>query len=177
MVEHPAPDQLPYQPMTKFKPLPSQQELHRLFDYSVVTGELYWKVMLSSRGTVGSVVGKKNTGRGYKRLRINNVEYAQHRIIWCWVTGEDPAELEIDHKNNQRDCNAWHNLRKANRSQNTANTPGAKGFQKNEWGRYHARIYKDNKFISLGMYATKAEARAAYEKASRDLHGEFSSVK
>ena len=160
--------------MSKFKPLPTQQELHRLFDYSPVTGELYWKVMLSSRGPVGSVVGKKKTQFGYKRARIGGVEYMQHRLVWCWVTGEDPGELEIDHKNNWRDCNAWHNLRKATRSQNTMNTSGARGIYRNKWGRWRAVISKDGTCYHLGMFALEAEARAAYAEAAKRLHGEFS---
>jgi len=160
--------------MTNFKPLPTQAELHRLFDYSVITGELYYKIQVSSRALKGSVAGPKKTGKGYKRVRINNVEYTQHRVIWRWVTGDDPGALEIDHKNNQRDCNAWHNLRLATRSQNTANTPGTKGIQKSGASKWKAHIYLNNQYIYLGTHTTKEKASAAYLKAKEELHGEFS---
>ncbi len=160
--------------MPKFKPLPTQQELHELFDYSVITGDLYWKKQINSRALKGSIAGPKKTGFGYKRIRIKGIEYVQHRIIWCWVTGDDPGTLEVDHRNNQRDCNAWHNLRLATRSQNTANTPGAKGVQQDAWGGWNARVYINNTHVCLGRHKTEAEAVAAYRKGSLKYHGEFS---
>ena len=159
--------------MPKFKPLPSQQELHRLFDYSVVTGELYWKLRIgkSIKGQVAGYVGNK----GHRTIQINKVSYGIHRIIWRYMTGQDPASLEIDHIDGVRNNNAWHNLRLATHTQNGRNRSGTKGWSIAD-GRYRARIRHNRKLISLGYYDTEAEARAAYEEASRKLHGEFSSV-
>jgi len=102
--------------MTKFKPLPSQAELHELFHYSFVTGELYWKVKPSNRIKIGSVAGHEDK-IGTREVSINGQRYKAYRLIWVWVTGEDPGAMEIDHINGIRSCNAFHNLRLANRAQ------------------------------------------------------------
>lgn len=163
--------------MTKFKPLPTQAELHELFDYSVVTGELYWKKRTSNRIKLGDAVGCKTSKDGYKYTKVNGVRYSVHRLIWVWVTGEDFRELEIDHKNRDRKCNAWHNLRTASRSENQINTSGVKGYTFDTWSnRWQSKIKTNNKYLNLGRFDTEEEARAAYVKASKALHGEFSSV-
>ena len=41
---------------------------------------------------------------------MNGVLYYAGRLVWMWVTGEDPGDCEIDHGNRHRDNNAWHNL-------------------------------------------------------------------
>lgn len=160
--------------MPKFRPLPSQEELHRLFDYSVVTGKLYWKVKFTRRVKLNMPAGTPGVN-GYTNVRINKIEYKAHRLIWMWVTGEDPGDYLVDHKNRQRDDNAWHNLRLATRGQNKINSC-SKGTRLQPNGRWNARLKVDGKLYTFGSYATEAEARAAYEKASRDLHGEFSSI-
>ena len=163
--------------MTKFKPLPTQQELHELFDYSVVTGQLYWKKNRSSRARAGSIAGTK-TACGYRRIGINNIDYVTHRLIWCWVTGEDPGTLEVDHVNGDKSCSAWHNLRLATRPQNASNIKATKGYHYFKGGsrtkRWCAEIWVDYKKISLGYFLTEAEAAAAYKEASVKYHGEFS---
>ena len=154
--------------MTKFRPLPSQQELHRLFDYSLVTGALYRKDDPTNRA------GGLNT-IGYRTINIENVRLLEHRVIYKWVTGVDPAEKEVDHINNVGDCNGWHNLRLGSHEQNSYNNPKKKGycFDK-QTGKWRATITVNGKQRSLGRHATEKQARAAYEKASRELHGEFS---
>ena len=164
--------------MPKFKPLPSQQELHRLFDYSVVTGELYWKVKTCRKVKIGSPVGYYSKSDNYKYTKINKETFAVHRLIWVWVTGEDLKELEIDHKDVKCTHNAWHNLRQASHAENLRNKSDVKGFTFDKRsGRWLAQIQVDKKRFNLGRYDTEAEARAAYEEASLRLHGEFSSVR
>jgi len=159
--------------MTKFKTLPSQAELHELFDYSPVTGELYWRVKYCKKVKIGNTAGHEDK-IGTREVSINGQRYKAYRLIWVWVTGEDPGAMEIDHINGIRSCNAFHNLRLANRAQNGSNR-FAKGYRKrgNTW---QARIVCKGKEKVLGSFPTESEARAAYEKASRDLRGEFSPI-
>ena len=160
--------------MPKPIPLPTQAELHRLFDYSFTTGELTRKVRTANNTKIGDNAASKNKA-GYLRVRINSKEYGAHRIVWRWVTGEDPGALQVDHINEIKDCNAWHNLRVATHTQNKQNTKKTKGY----WlvkhtGKYQACIVVNGTSITLGCHATEAEAAAAYKKASLKYHGEFS---
>ena len=99
----------------------------------------------------------------------------QREVQGIWVTGEDPEEKIVDHKNGDKLCNAWHNLRIATDAQNAWNRRGTKGYSYNKNNKkYQARIRINGKFISLGYYWEEAEAAAAYEKASIELHGAFS---
>ena len=159
--------------MPKSKPLPTQQELHELFDYSVVTGQLYWKENRNSRAKKGHSVGCRNP-KGYVVAPVNGRQYLTHRLVWMWVTGEDPGTLEVEHKNNQRDCNAWHNLRLATRSQNNCNkyVDYSPQFL---YGKWRAKIGVNGKQVVIGTFSTKLEAQAAYREASLKYHGEFSS--
>ena len=87
------------------RPLPTQQELHDLYDYSVVTGLLYHK-------SNGQPVTPAPDNRGYRRARVGGEHrrnFLQHRLIWRWVTGEDPGELTVNHVDNDPTNNAWHN--------------------------------------------------------------------
>jgi len=180
--QHPAPDHLHYQAMTKFNPLPPPAELWEMFELKPLTGELIWRVQLSNRAPAGSTTGKNTATHGYKRVSILKTRYRLNRVVWAWVHGTDPGNLDIDHVDNDRANNRPWNLRTATRSQNISNKKGVKGCsfyksKKNHAKPWSAEITINYKKMRLGYYATEAEARAAYEKASRDLHGEFSSVK
>lgn len=160
--------------MPKPIPLPTQQELHELFDYSVITGELYWKKKTANRIKIGDTVG---TVRGmYKATRVAGTQFLVHRLIWVWVTGEDPGALFVDHVNEDKLCNAWHNLRLATNAQNMRNIKGSKGYYRtsksNPW---RVKIRVNGKQKHVGDFSTEAEAAAAYKEASLKHHGEFSS--
>jgi len=165
--------------MTKFKPLPTQQELHELFDYSVVTGALYWKNHPRYKAWTGREAGSVYTN-GYRTIELRRngqrLRYTAQRIIWKWVTGEDPGALCLDHIDHDRTNNAFHNLRLASKQQNRHNQ-FSKGWTKTPAGRYRVMCgpLTINRYV--GTFATEAEARAAYEEASKRLHGEFSSVR
>jgi hypothetical protein len=166
-------DHLTDQAMPKFNPLPLQEELHRLFSYSLITGNLYWTANGKDKSFTGKLVGTSLSGKGgYKRVSINGISFRQHRIIWCWVTGFDPGSLEIDHIDGQTCNNAWHNLRLANHSQNCKNRKDIKGWVVAN-GKYRAYITVEGKTHILGNYRTAQEARAAYVKAATRIHGEF----
>ena len=166
--------------MTKPKPLPSQERLQELFEYSVTTGTLYRK-----KGVRGSAAGRSvgcvNSTTGYVVTCIDQRHYQMHRVIWKMVTGVDPVGFDIDHSDGDRTNNAWHNLRLSTRRQNNGNqrlrsnnTSGLKGVSRDSFtGRWVARINTGTAYRNLGRYDTPEEAHAAYLAAAEQVHGEF----
>lgn len=81
--------------MARFKPIPySQQELKELLDYNAETGILSWRKSWRRR-VAGAEAGYY--GLNYKYVGLKGRDYFVHRVIWKWMTGEDP-KVEIDHK-------------------------------------------------------------------------------
>ena len=163
-----------------YKALPPASELWERFEYKPLTGELLWNNHKRYSAWKGKVAGSKFPN-GYLVTELNTSlerrRYPNHRLIWKWVTGEDPGQLELDHKNGNRADNRLQNLRLATRSQNRANKTKnpPKGYHQVKGGKYEARIAPfGQRQIILGRFDTEAEARAAYAKASLELHGEFS---
>ena len=93
------------------KPLPTQCELQALFFYNMETGRLHWRVppprKPSFQGQPAGSVGRL----GYITIKLNQVTYCHHRLVWRYVYGEDPGEMEIDHINNVPGDDRLENLR------------------------------------------------------------------
>ena len=157
------------------------------FDYSIVTGDLYWKQSPCNNTPVGSIAGSIDHN-GHRIVGFMGRRYRVNRLIWKLVTGEDPT-LQVDHKDGERDNNAWHNLRLATLSQNNCNckpksrqTKSTQHLPKgvvmvsprvNAANPYLARIRKDNKTFNLGYFSTPEQAHDAYCLAAKNLHKEF----
>jgi len=102
------------------------------------------------------------------------------RVIWKWVTGNDPL-AEIDHRDVNPSNDAFANLREATHSQNHMNRPGwGTGFKgacfDQRRGRWRAQISAYNRRRHLGYFDTEADAHAAYVRAATALHGEFANT-
>ena len=173
-------DHLLFQAMPKPKPLPTQERLQELFDYSVTTGTLTRRKGFPGV-SVGDVAGSVHRTTGYRVIDVASDRYGAHRLVWMWVTGEDPGDQDIDHIDGCRTNNAWHNLRLATRSQNHCNrgpqangTSGFKGvcFSKRRQ-KWRARLNVGYVEHHLGYFDTPEEAHAAYLAAAERLHGEF----
>lgn len=138
--------------MAKAKEIPyTQEHLKELLDYDPDTGVLRWR----DRGLSwfsrekdwkiwnikysGKVAGHRETRKSSKcgysviALRVEDKLYLAHRIIWKYMTGEDPM-FPLDHKNQDATDNSWSNLRKSsylrnnrNVSKSTNNTSGVTG--------------------------------------------------
>ena len=102
-------------------PLPSQEYLKELFDYDLETGVLTRKVSTSNRVKVGSEAGYLHEETGYRQVRVDGQTYRAHRLIWRWVTGDDPVTKQIDHIDRNRSNNSWSNLRLADSVMNSSN--------------------------------------------------------
>jgi hypothetical protein len=165
--------------MTKPNPLPSLAELNDLLDYDPETGLFTWKKNRGKRVCAGSIAGNLHHS-GYINIRINGKLYPTHRLAYKMCYGSDPVGM-LDHINMDKSNNRIANLRDATATQNQRNkrapknnTSGFKGVcwypTRKSW-RAHIKINK--KFTHLGYYKTKEEAALAYEKAAKELFGEF----
>lgn len=123
--------------------------------------------------------GKKNKTyyvQGY--LEKDNSQMYLHRFLMGLEKGD---KRQVDHWNGCGLDNRDENLRFCSNQQNqfnqsiqSNNTSGCKGVNwlknRNKW---RAQIKFNGKMIHLGLFATKAEAYAAYCTAARELFGEF----
>jgi len=167
----------------KFKPHPSQEQLHELFEYREdnISQLLIWKIKPSPRVKIGDVAGCFNKGDGYYQIGINLIDYKLHRLVWIYHNGDIPDGMQIDHIDGNSLNNLIENLRLATHGENqrnskisSANTSGVKGLH---WvksrGKWRAQIYVDSKCIYLGHFDTKEGAEAAITAARNNLHGDF----
>jgi hypothetical protein len=139
---------------------------------------------MGQRGPKGARAGKiwrsKNRKVSYRQIMIDGLDYYEHRLAWLYMTGTWP-KIIIDHRDLDGLNNKWLNIREATYSQNMANqsTPccnstGYKGVSFNkDMGRYTACIGYNGEQTHLGTFDTAELAAAAYEKAARELFGEF----
>lgn len=162
-------------------PLPSTDELRRLFDLDEQTGQLIRRI----RNDVPARINKRFSGkvagytdsRGYIQVGIGRTLFLAHRIVWKMVHGDEPAEL--DHINNDPSDNRPCNLRRADRSENVANRRKRrkkvlpKGVFATPSGNYYASIRMRGVTTRLGTFSTVERAQAAYGKAAAEIHGEF----
>lgn len=160
--------------------LPSQDYLHRIFDYDAATGQLIWRRREDRRDNWNAVWPGRVAGTlrndGYICVNIDRKQYAAHRIIWKWVSGDDPVE-EIDHVDGVKTNNRFLNLRGATFAENRQNSasrgPFKKGVYQNRHGAFVAQIKQEDKHWYLGCFTSESEAHAAYAGAARVLFGDF----
>jgi len=136
-----------------------------LFNYNPSTGVLTSrnKINKLSRVKIGKQVGCISSN-GYRVVSIKSKNYGIHRIIWLYVYGYLPKE--IDHINHVRDDNSINNLREvthkknqANKSKMKNNTSGMNGVSWCKTGRkWRARINVDGKKVNLGSYVNFSDA-------------------
>ena len=158
--------------MTAPQQYPSQERLRELFDYD--------QGLLVRKNRNYGVRKRLSSSKEYRSTTIDYVQYQHHRLVWIWHNG-DPGQMVVDHITRDRHDDRIENLRLATYSENrrssgmfSTNTSGYKGvtFEKRV-GRWKAYIYLNNKRKHLGMFPTKEEAAACYQKAAAEMHGEF----
>ena len=154
--------------------------LKELLSYDPETGEFRWAVNLHGCGgavRVGKLAGAIDTN-GHRQIKLDGRLYFAHRLAWLWCHGEWPEGF-LDHENNLYDDNRIANLRAATHAQNMSNkrryknnTSGFKGVCAAD-GKWVASIQCSSKRVLLGRFENKEEAARAYDRAARQLFGEF----
>lgn len=149
--------------------------LRATFFYDEAFGRLWRK---TKAGNYRPCALSKEKGR-YTRIWYKSRTYAYHHIVWLMFNDSLPEQ--IDHIDRNKKNNRIENLRPSTHQQNMFNKgvrkdsrSRIKGITKNKdsW-RYSARIFRDGKLQYLGTFCSKEEAQDAYDKAARELHGEF----
>jgi hypothetical protein len=146
--------------------------LRKLLTYSPATGEFRWKSDRGPRVRAGDLAGTINSA-GYRIITIDQGRYVAHRLAVLYMTGKWPIGV-VDHRNADRTCNAWENLRDCTVSENNRNRKSrgcTYDWRKRKW---IAQIVIDGKQRKLGRFNTETEATAAHRQAAADHHGEFS---
>lgn len=153
--------------------------LRSLLDYDPNTGLFRWTAKRRWRTDLcGEVAGHFN--KRYVTIQFEGKQWAAHRLAWAYMHGELPTE-DLDHINGDKHDNRIANLRPATRAQNCCNVrlrrnskSGLKGVSwKSDDGKWLAQIQFQGKSRFLGYFRTKEAAAAAYDRAARELHGEF----
>ena len=166
------------------KALPSQSLLRERLLYLPEDGSLLWKVAPAQSsvangdlfGSITHLTGSNGT-RKYRMGRFQGVDYYAHRLIWMYVTGDDPAEFLVDHINRDGLDNRFVNLRLVTRSENLQNQAGHarreskyKGVYKTKsrgkWnGRWWGQVRRNNVLhTTKGSFATQEEAYEALQE-------------
>lgn len=154
--------------------MPDLATLTEILDYDPESGWFTWKQ--SRRGvSQGCRAGSLHKSTGYRSISCAGGIWRENRLAWLFMTGEDPGESEIDHKNRVRDDNRWVNLRKICRSVNTLNTgtrgnSGVRGVWKKNDKYWGARLsYRGECILYRQDFASLEEAVAARREAERKV--------
>lgn len=158
----------------------TQEDLRKWFDYNPDTGVLTWKSKPTVKGrvTIGSEAGtiKRGSHGEYRHTQILNYRTGSHRIIWCWMTGVWPDE--IDHLDRNGLNNKWCNLEDKGSSRNMLNRSRSnrcihlRGTTPRKNGKWAAQIGFKGKNVHIGTFESEQEAHDAYLKKSLELFGE-----
>lgn len=164
------------------KPLPPQLLLQQCLEYDPDTGKLTWiRTTPQSRVRFGSPFGSKTAmTKGSKCYCIGNFHsssYYAHRLIWMYMTGEDPGDLVVDHINGNGLDNRWKNLRLVKKNQHMVGQKKPKRRSspyKHVYRRGHkwvGQVRRGGKLYSTTPFNTSAEAKEAVDALITRLDG------
>ena len=151
-----------------------QAKVRELFNYDSETGVLTWRIAPRCNPCLlGREAGGLNKKLGYRYVKIQDSLYRVHRVIFLWMTGAAPPE--VDHENHIRDDNRWENLKASthhanarNASKSSNNTSGFNGvYWYRTRGLWLASIGVCRKSICLGYFKHKKDAIAARQAADK----------
>jgi hypothetical protein len=134
-------------------------------------GALYWR---PGHGRTLGQLGSRAGRQGRMQTEIEGVARYVHRLVWLYHHDEWPTG-QIDHINGDKHDNRIENLRVVTSAQNSQNRR-VRGvtYEKRQTSRpWRARIMVNYKSITLGYFATEAEALAEYQRAKLMYHESF----
>lgn len=140
------------------------EELRATFDFDPLTGHFAWARRVgNSRVAIGARAGSR-AGNGYTQIPFDGKNRLAHRLAWLYVYGKWPVD-EIDHINGDRADNRIANLRDVKHLINMQNLR-ARGTYMRPNGRWTAQKCIRGVRQHLGLFATEADAFAAYKAAA-----------
>ena len=150
--------------------------LRDALDYNRDTG-VFTARLTSGTRTAGDAAHGCKKDNGYFVIGVEGKQYYAHRLAWLHCYGEWPRN-QIDHIDGNRANNAIENLRDVSRDVNmqnlrratSVNVLGVLGVTPWHGGRYRASIGLNGQRYHLGLFATEAEAYAAYVAKKREIH-------
>ena len=157
----------------------TQAELQSQLNYDPETGIFTWKISKSGIKKINQVAGNTDQ-KGYRRIKINQIIYKEHRLAWLYVYGEFP-KIQIDHINRIKTDNRICNLREATTSQNgfnkELNKRNKSGFRNVSWDKHHKKwkvtLRCNKKEIFIGTFKDIDLANKAAIEARIKYFGEF----
>lgn len=116
------------------------------------------------------------TGQGYAVTKIDGKRVLMHRLILGIV---DQPDFEVDHIHHNKLDNRRAVIRTCTRAENSRNRAKGRGYSNfkgvyRENHLWHAQICINFKVLNLGRYRSELTAAKAYDRAARELFGEFS---
>ena len=155
----------------------TQELLKEHFEYR--DGHLWWIKPRARSIDVGQQFGH-TTKKGYRRGIFFGKQVYEHNLIWFYHHGVWPT-YKLDHRDTIKSNNYIDNLREATDQQNSFNTKSRKGSTSKYKGVYWCK--RDKKWIStfmlsgktnsVGRFDCEVEAAKAYDKAVKDIHGNY----
>jgi hypothetical protein len=153
--------------------------LRTIVRYDAENGKFYWLKSNNQSAVVGGEAGTIEPTSGYVRFTVLGRKYQAHRLVWLYVNGRWP-EHQIDHRNMIKSDNRIENLREATYQDNAANKRvfksniiGLKGVSRKPDGRFIARIGREGRVLTIGVFDCPAAAHFAYMVRADEYYGEF----
>lgn len=174
--------------MTAAVRLPPLKYLEECVRYDPEINKLYWKIRPRKHFHRDSDWKRTNNQHaekeafctlsqtGYLYGALDHKIILAHRLIWKLRTRKEPPPV-IDHRDGNKQNNAWKNLRKATHAQNCMNRKqgsrhsGYRGVYPSR-NRWMARMNSPHRMY-LGTFDTPEEAFIARVAAEQKFYGEF----
>jgi stalled ribosome alternative rescue factor ArfA len=122
---------------------------------------LRWKKRPGTTVKVGDEAGGKGSD-GYWRFQLKGKAWKLHRVIYIILNGEIDRDLDVDHKDRNKDNNHPSNLEAKTCAANNFNKRKGKGRyarkRYHKWEAYYT-VPGVNKYVYVGYFETEEKAR------------------